>query len=242
MAHWKRVLVTGFMALAGIFLGQGAGWADENLHQTGEIASIESAPKVIEHAFAVGGFGNVAIATNDQLESIGGGGVKARYTWREFLSFESSIDFNRFISKGPENQIIGGTLVEGEDTGKLFALPFLQSILIHTPSWNNLSLFALGGVGYQFNDTDHYKVNFKINGVPVGSTKADVDGGVIAAVGGGFDWRITRHLLFNFDVRVQFAQFDITSKGVIPGVGPVKIKDEQNFDTVVVRTGLLYRF
>ncbi len=162
------------------------------------------------HQFAVGGGGNVALATNNTIDTIAGGNVKARYTFHNAFSLESSADFNRFDAR--------------KVNGDVFAIPFLQSFLLHTPYFAKVSYYLQGGVGYQFNED---------KGLKAGGVNLDVEDGVIVTAGAGADYKLSEQLFLNIDLRYQFADFDIKGPG---------IKTGGNFDTAVVRMSLMVRF
>lgn len=102
-----------------------------------------NAPKPIQrHAFFVGGFANLVYVDSDILDDVAGGGVSSRYTYMESVSFELNTEFNQFdFDKRGFN-------------GDIFSVPTLFNFLLHSPWWNNVRFYVLGGVGYQFNDAD----------------------------------------------------------------------------------------
>jgi len=208
---------------------------------------LDESTDVVEEAFYVGGGGSVAIENSNQLKTGGGGDIFGRYTFRESISFEPSIGFYGFE--------IG---LKGVD-GDLFALPLLANVLAHS-KWGRLSFYFKGGIGYQFNDSDDADLNIsntRLRGVltslggvssdirtvtlPAIKVDVDIEDGFIITTGGGFDWHIGDNLYFNFEARYQFSEFDVSAEAFVPGVGSVKIRDEEEFDTVTLRWGLFFR-
>jgi len=183
-----------------------------------------------EWAFGIGGFGIAAISNSDVIDTIGGGGVNARLTYKEVLSLESSLDFIRFPIQAKRFD------------GDLNAIPLLGKLLIHSSPWDNLTLYAMGGVGYQFNDGDDIEAELSSFGFPGLTVEVDVDDGFIATVGAGADVKLADHFYLNFEVRYQFADFDVDGKVAVPGGGTIDLDVDEDFDTVVIRSGFLYRF
>lgn len=216
--------------------------AEENLRQTGEISSIETSQRAPDWSLLIGGGGSVAIPNNDFIDSIAGGAVKARLTFRNFVSLESSLDFNQNPAQDTDAGGFDVAPFSSEADGNLFAVPFLHMILFHTPIVNNLSVYGGGGVGYQFNDAKDFEVDVELAGAPVGTLDVEVDDGFIGAAGGGFDFYLSDHFVFNFDVRYQFAEFELEQTGVISGSSVRIVEKEEHFDSVHLRASLLYRF
>lgn len=146
------------------------------------------------HQWAVGGGGNVALATNNTIDTIAGGTVKARYTFHNAFSLESSVDFNRFDARKID--------------GDIFSIPFLQTFLLHTPYFNKVSYYLQSGVGYQFNEDK----DLELAGVGL-----NVEDGVIVTAGAGADYKLSEQLFLNLDLRYQFADFDIKGPSIKKG-------------------------
>jgi len=219
--------------LGGLLLGWGLplkGEAAEPTLNFWKSEEVDSTFEKREHAFSFGGGGNVAISDSDFFDTIAGGSILARYTFQEFVSLQSNIDFNRFPAQG------GGV------GGDIDAVALLGNVLIHTPYWNNLSLYALGGVGYQFNSADDVDLNFSAVGLSGVTTDVKVDDGAIYTVGAGADIRLSEHFLFNFEVRYQFAEFDFEGDISLLGTSVTRVKTDGDFDTLILRASLLYRF
>jgi len=208
---------------------------------------LDEPTDVVEHAFYVGGTFDVAIENSDSIKSGLGGTAFGRYTFRENISFEPSIGFY--------GSDIG---LKGVD-GDLFAVPLLANVLVHS-KWGRLSFYFMGGIGYQFNDSDDADLNItntRLRGVltslggvpsdirtvtlPAIEVDVDIEDGFIITFGGGFDWHINDNLYLNFQCRYQFSEFDVSAEASVPGLGFVKIRDEEEFDTVTLRWGLFVR-
>ena len=79
-------------------------------------------------------------------------------------------------------------------------------------------------------------------GFPGVEIDAEVNDGFIVAAGAGLDVMLSDHFFFNFEVRFQFADFDIEADAVLPGGAFVSVEENESFDTLYIRTALLYRF
>lgn len=242
MANFKLKNILAMGLMMGVLGGTPNLFAEEKLYQTGETSSIEFKKEIPVLSFLVGGGGNVVVSNSNIIDTIAGGGVKTRITFQDFISIESSLDFNRFPIQNADSGTYDISPFSSDVKGDLFSIPFLHMVLIHTPLWNNMSFYGGGGVGYQFNDAKGFNVNVNLGSVPVGTLKAEVEDGLIGAAGGGVDLRLSDHLLLNFDVRYQFAEFEVEQTGVVAGTRVRIVEKEEHFDTVVIRTGLLYRF
>ena len=67
----------------------------------------------------------------------------------------------------------------------------------------------------------------------------DVDDAFISTVGAGVDVVIAEGVILNFEGRYQFAEFDLHGSVLVPGIGTVKIDDDVNLDSWVLRAGVL---
>jgi len=216
--------------------------AEEAIFQTSEVVSMQATNPTQDWSFFIGGGGNVGLSNNTVLDAIAGGTVKTRLTYRHFISLETSLDFNRFPVKDVDEGSYRSLGLRAEADGDLFSVPLVPMILIHAPGWDNLTFYALGGVGYQWNDPDKFEVDVRTTAGNSGTFDVDVEDGSIGVAGGGFDVVLTNHLLLNFDVRYQFAEFDTEVQGSVGGVSFQVKEKEENFDSVHLRVSLLYRF
>lgn len=232
-----------FLVVATLALLATPAFAEERIYQTGETSPMEFAKKFENQDFLLGGGGNVAISNSDVVDVIAGGVVKGRWQFFDFLSVEMAVEFNRLPVQGVDDGSYRSRGLSSDASGDIFAVPLLPALLIHLPPWGNMRAYIFGGVGYQFNDADDFEVEVTSRATgATGTLDVEVDDGVIGYWGGGVDIVLTQHLVLNFDARYQSAEFDMEAKGTVAGVPVVIEEEEENFDSVVLRGSLLYRF
>lgn len=105
------------------------------------------------HAFYVGAAANGVIPDSDIIESVAGGSVLSRYTYRGAVSLEGNTDLNDF---------------EIDDTGisgDMFAIATTFNVLLHIPLCEGITGYVLGGCGFQLNDADGVEADVNTSGL-----------------------------------------------------------------------------
>lgn len=106
-----------------------------------DVITLNAPKKAAKHSSFVGGGVNF-MYVDSFLDNSVGGEAFYRYTYQETISLEPTIAFNNFSIEA-----------KGFD-GDVFGVPVLINVLLHSPWWNNMRFYVLGGGGFQFNDAD----------------------------------------------------------------------------------------
>ncbi len=106
-----------------------------------DVITLNAPKKAAKHSFAVGGGVNFMYVDSFLDDSVGGEAFY-RYTYQETISLEPTVAFNNFSVEA-----------KGFD-GDVFGIPILCNVLLHSPWWNKMRFYVLGGMGFQFNDGD----------------------------------------------------------------------------------------
>lgn len=123
---------------------------------TDNVITLNAPKDAPVHVTSVGGAFNF-IQVDSDFDDAPGGVAISRYTYRNIVSVEGTASFNEFDVD-----------VTGFD-GDVFGVPLFTNLLFHSPWWNNIRFYVMGGIGFQFNDAD----------VDVDLSRASVDGKVV---------------------------------------------------------------
>ncbi len=70
----------------------------------------------------------------------------------------------------------------------------------------------------------------------------DVDDALVWLLGAGVDVAVAKNILLNFEAAYHFAYFDLSGSVAVPGVGTIKIDDEEDAHALYLRAGVLVEF
>lgn len=194
------------------------------------------------HSFEFGGGGVAFTSNTDVLNDTAGGTVKVRYHFMDFLALELSSDFyNLPVTHVDDKTYETLGFLDADADGDIFAIPLMPTVLIYLPEWKNIHPYLFGGVGYQFNEAD-FDVDVTTAPGSVTTFEGKIEDSHIGVFGVGMDIALNDHCFLNVDARYQSAEFDLDTVGIVDGALVVAKERGENFDSVVFRLSVLYRF
>ncbi len=195
-----------------------------------------------KNAFEFGGGATAFVSNTDVLNDTAGGTVKVRYHFLDFLALELSSDFyNLPLTHVDDKTYESLGFLDADVDGDIFAIPLMPTLLVYLPEWRNIHPYIFGGVGYQFNEAD-FDVDVTTAPGSVTSFEGKIEDSHIGVFGIGVDVALNEHCSLNFDVRYQSAEFDLDTVGFVDGALVTAKERGENFDSMVFRLSLLYRF